>query len=1410
MKPLSLGIDLGSATAKAVLLSEDNKLLFKKYTRHNGRVKEVIMEILSELNDKFPENKFTLTITGTAGMGLSQRIDIKFEQEVVALTSVVRTFYPNVSTLIELGGEDAKIVLFSKNQAPEMRMNGSCAGGTGSFIDQMATLLNIDLNTLNELSKNSTKKLYIASRCGVFAKTDVQALLNKGENRQDIAKAIFNAVANQAITALLLGAKIKKKVLFAGGPLTFLSELRKAFIEISDLAEDEFILPDNSEVLVAMGAALLSRKTNITLTFKDLFKRLNNEKKGFETIPRNEPLFKSKDDYMEFKKRHKKFEIKTLPEKEKLNVKNLFLGIDAGSTTTKLILIDDRNNIVDSYYSNNFGSPLEITIKGLHKFRNYIKGNKIKAAYATGYGEEFIKTALNLDGGIVETMAHFLAGSLFNKNISYIIDVGGQDIKAMKVEKGVITDIKLNEACSSGTGSFIQTFADNLNLSLDEFVQKALFAKNPVDLGTRCSVFMNSKVKEALKDGVSVEDIAAGLSYSVVKNALFKVIMIKSIKELGENIFVQGGTFKNDAVLRAFELLTGKNVIRLNISEYMGAFGAALYAKERFKENPEFKTRFDINNIENLKFTKRVLNCNGCGNKCTITKFKFSNNNIFYTGNRCERFFSNKTTEAKLSDDDDFFRFKDELIFSPEKFLDEKELPPINLKNPVIGIPRILSIYEHYPFFYTIFRALGFKTILSETTTEKSFYKGLLTVTVDNICLPAKVANSHILELINKKVDRIFYPSIIFEKLEGDLAVNSYNCPIVTGYGEVLKKSIKTDILIDTIPLSFSYTKGIIKNIYNYLKDYGVTEKQVKKAVYKAIEVEKTVVEIQRNEAKRIIEKAKGENKPLIVVLGRPYHLDPFVNNGIMDLIHTLGAYAISENAIPNLYDMSLEGVLPLTQWSYHNRLYLAAKWVAAQKYDKIAAIQLNSFGCGPDAVVVDEVKTILETAGKIYISIKIDEMSNIGAAKIRIRSVLEALKQNRYFNIRKRIYTKPYNKKKDIKKTLMVPYFQNIYSDLIEVVFYHLGYKLFTLRKQSHKAVEEGLKYVNNDMCYPAVVVIGDILYALKNRIVDPDNTVVGLTETGGQCRASNYVPLLKKALIDAGYHNTPVVSLSASSFKQGFTFNPIKLLKYSAILFSVGDAIMRMKLKTKPYEINKGETLKLVKKLTKELKELGLKKKITKDFMLDFTEYAVNEFNKIEVKYDEKRVKKVGVVGEIYLKSNCFSNNYIVKWLEDNGYEVKLPSFLKFFEYSFFSNRENYKKKIHIDLKRLLSGKLTQLTIDHYKLLVENKLKDFKRYEPESLLKDVVKYSSRPLPLYINFGEGWLLAAEIVEMIKEKVNDVISLQPFGCISNHIVAKGIYRYLKDTFNLNMLLLDFESGFSEANVLNRLKLFLEN
>ncbi len=1403
---MRIGIDLGSSTAKFVALGDENQVVYKTYRRHNGKVKETLLEILSELPNEVKNEKLKILITGSAGMGLAARIDIPFTQEVIVLSKAVRTLYPDASTFIELGGEDAKIVLFKEGQTPEMKMNGSCAGGTGSFIDQMATLLNVDLPTLNELAKNGKKELFIASRCGVFAKTDVQALLNKGEKKEDIAKGVFKAVANQTITTLLAGAEINPKIIFAGGPLTFLSSLRDAFYRTINLPESDFVLPENSETLVAIGAALIAESKGKDLTFDQLSFDLKNEKKGIRTIRTLEPLFSSEKEYSEFKARHNKLSVKTLDAKDAIKARELFLGIDAGSTTMKLLLINENNHIVDSYYSGNKGTPLDSAIDGLKYMKKHFTGNRIKAVFATGYGEEFIKKALNLDGGIVETMAHFTAGSLFNDKISYIVDVGGQDIKSMKIENGIVGQIQLNEACSSGTGSFIQTFAKNLDMTLDEFVQAALFAENPVDLGSRCSVFMNSKVKEALKDGVPVSDIAAGLAYSVVKNALYKVIEIKSVDELGENVFVQGGTFKNDAVLRAFELLVGKNVYRLNISEFMGAFGAALYAKDFYALNPDYQTKFDFESIDNLTFTKRVLTCHGCGNNCSVTQFKFSNNNKFYTGNRCEAFFSNKSSEERVTDN--FFREKEEMMFNNiDEFIDKDEVPPYKQDSPVIGIPRVLSVYEHYPFFYALFRKVGIRVQLSDTTTRKMYYKGLRTVAADNLCLPAKVANGHAIDLIEKEVDRIFYPSIVYEQKESDDAQNSFNCPIVSGYGEVLKRTIKTDIPIDSFPLSFQYMSGFKKNFFEYVKEYGVTKAQVDEAVEYGFAIERKINETLRVKASNIIEKAKAENKPLFIVMGRPYHLDPIINTGILDMLNDLGAYAIPESAIPDLHKENLEGVVPLTQWSYHNRLYLAAKWMAKQSYDKLAAIQLNSFGCGPDAVVVDEVKALVEAGNKIYISIKIDEMSNLGAAKIRIRSVLEALKQSKKINLKPRKYAKRYSKS-ERRKTIIVPYFARLYSELMEPIFHRLGYNIVTLHKQSQDAVEEGLRFVNNDMCYPAIIVIGDLLKALKSGKYDPDNSVVALTQTNGQCRASNYVPLLKKALVDSGFVNTPVITLSADSFAEGFVFNPGKFIKYTIILYSIADVLMKLRSRTKAYEVHHGDAECLFDRLQEELIQRAYETPPNKKMLIDFVQYAIREFNKIDVDM-KRKVKKVGVVGEIYLKNNDFSNNYLVNWIENRGFEVVVPSYLKFFEYGYYSQVYMAKEKIQTLPFKLTTRGILHLTIAHYRKIYEKEMENFKLFDKnETSIPEAIKNKNDILPGYLQFGEGWLLPMEIATMSREGVKDVISVQPFGCISNHIVAKGVYRQLKEDYGVNLLLLDYESGTSNTNTENRLELFL--
>lgn len=1394
-----LGIDVGSSTAKLVLLDNtNNKLLYKSYIKHNGEIEVTLLKELRKLQSFFNDTSCTVNITGTAGMGIGERAGIDFIQEVSALSKAVKFFEKDASALIELGGEDAKIVIFHENSAPEMRMNGSCAGGTGSFIEQMASLLNVSLEELNILASKSSKILHIASRCGVFAKTDLQALINRGESKEDMASAVFRAVANQAVTTLFAGADIVPKIVFAGGPLTFFSELRKAFYESINLNHDDFVLPEYSLVLVAFGCALSSKRSDKTYTIKSLIENIKNSKKNKQNFSSLEPLFNSKDEYSSFKKHYNQYFI---GKKSPKHNRDMYLGIDAGSTTTKIVLISDEKDIIESYYAPNEGNPLDSVIKGIKKLKPFFESYNLKSAYITGYGEEFVKSALGLDGGIVETLAHYTTAQRFIDKVDYIIDVGGQDIKAVKLSGKTVSDIQLNEACSSGTGSFIQTFAHNLNMTLDEFVNKALFAKHPVDLGSRCSVFMNSKVKEALKDGANVDDIAAGLCYSVIKNALYKVIKIRNFDDLGENIVVQGGTFTNDAILRAFEILTNRKPLRFNISAIAGAYGAALFAKKFYIKNPNYKTIFDFKNIENFKAKKQHLECHGCGNNCSITKHIFDNERFFYTGNRCEKYFSN--TDKAVVPDIDFFIRKEEILFNTPIYDRIKHIHKFKTPKSV-GLVRALSTYEHYPFFKTFFTSLGFKTILSDRTTQKLYAKGLKTITADNICFPAKIANGHVLNILEKKTDLIFMPVIIFEKEEGKKSANSFNCPIVTGYSDVLKRILPEAANVKTPALSFRYIKGLKRILYNMLKAYNISFKNIKKAVDYALEVENSILKEQQNIASQVITKAIGQNKPLILVLGRPYHLDPLVNNGILEIISKLGAYAISENAVPKLYENNFDGVLPLTQWTYHNRLYLAAKWAAKHSYDKIAVLQLNSFGCGPDAVIIDEIKSIVEEGGKLFTSVKIDEMSNTGAVKIRIRSLLETLKQNKTDLLyKKRRYTKPFNPKRDKHKTILMPNLSKVYSSLLEPVFYKLGYNLETIEKQSSKAVEVGLKYVNNDMCYPAIIIIGDILNALKSGKYNPDDVVVTLSETGGQCRASNYVPLLKKALIEAGFTNTPVVAIGTNATTSGFKLNQIKYLKYVVLAFSAADALLNMKHSTRPYEVNKGETNNLYHSLLEEFKDTLYKKSISGKNLSAFLKGAVKKFNAIKVRNIKK--KKIGLVGEIYMKTNCFSNNYVVEKIESKGFEVILPPFLKFIEYDYFSLKFNHKNHIQRDYGAILRQEVIHKTIEHYRNRMNKELANYDRFVSDHSYKNSEEL---PIPQSIQFGEGWLLPYEIVQMSEKNITDIISVQPFGCISNHIVAKSIQKLVRVEHKVNLLILDYESGSSNVNIDNRLDLFL--
>ncbi len=1393
---MKLGIDLGSSTAKFAILDEKDNIVFSEYGKHNGKPVEKIIEFLTDMPSNLKHNEFTICITGTAGMGLCQRTNFPFVQEVLAVSKSVKTYYPHVAGVIEIGGEDAKFIHFSKTGIPDMRMNGSCAGGTGSFIEQMSALLDTPLTEMNALANESTKHLAIASRCGVFAKTDVQALFNQGQTKADIAKGVLSAVAVQYVSTLIAGADLAGDVIFAGGPLTYFSELREAFKERLKI-EGEFLLPENSQVFIAVGAALNSDTPDANKYDYNYILDKIKESRGTIQIEKTlNPLFDNKEDYKVFKARHDK---NRFVENQVVDINEpLFLGIDAGSTTTKMALLNEKKEIVRSFYEGNKGNPLGVVKKAFTEFGSLM--NQVKSIFATGYGEEIISHAFKLSGGVVETFAHYKAGLEFSDEISYILDIGGQDIKAISIEKGVVADIQLNEACSSGTGSFIETFSKTMGLTLNEYVEKSLFAKRPIDLGSRCSVFMNSKVKDALREGYLVDDVSAGLCFSVIKNALHKVIRIQDPFQFGKKILVQGGTFKNDAVLRAFEVLTNKEVIRVEQAHLMGALGSALFGLEQWKAKTieDYVWDEEVLTKELIK-DKSYFKCKGCGNDCNISKFTFSNGEAYFTGQKCERFFSNKTDIVKP--EPNFFTEKYNINY--RNIIEEKY--EANPKLPTIGLPLVLENYEHFVFYHTIFKELGFKTEISHWTTDKMYNKGLTTQIVDNICFPAKVVNGHIEYLNEIGVDRIFMPVVLFEQMADKDQVNSYNCPVVTGYPEVAKSIYdkKNYAPVDSPLISFIDYNYAKTNMFKYIKQFGITKKDFdvacKKAVSKEISIKKSYLQV----GEEIVKKAISENAPLLIIVGRPYHIDPLVNHGLMDLANSLGAYTISEEVASELFEGDLSGIQTLTQWTYHNRLYKSAKWLKQINYKKMGYIQLTSFGCGPDAVTTDEAKSLVQDAGAPYINIKMDEMANLGAVKIRLKSLLFTLADGFSGGRVERKLIPAYNKEKH-SKTVIGPYFAETYNDVLRAIFHNFGYNLIQAETQARDIVDEGLKYVNNDMCYPAVITVGDIITELKSGKHDLNNVIVTMSVTGGQCRASNYMAVLKKALIDAGFGHIPVSPLSTSAGDDGFGFNKLKMLKYFAVGMVAADNIVRMKHATRPYEVNKGDTDKVVEKLGQDLYDMLVKDPCKKN-LIAFTKHAVDEFNKIDVY--KRSYPKVGIVGEIYLKTNDFSNNFLARWLEDRGYEVELPGFVKFLCMEYFNSTFNYRENVKKSKGDILISFALKKTFDRYYNIAEKDMRNFARYHEESKIEDHIE--NNILTTAIQFGESWLLPLEVMTMAQRGTKYVVALQPWGCISNHIIAKGMYKKIKEKFpELSFLTIDYESGSTNVNIFNRLELFL--
>ena len=1100
---LYLGIDIGSTTVKLAALNHEDRLIFSCYKRHYSDLMSTLRGVLHELEDSLDNAHFTVSVTGSGGLSLSETLKLPFVQEVIAGSKAVQRYIPGTSVVIELGGEDAKITFF--DHGADQRMNGICAGGTGAFIDQMAILLNTDAKGLDALAENHQVLYPIAARCGVFAKTDIQPLLNEGARKEDIAASIFQAVVNQTITGLAAGRKIKGKVGFLGGPLHFMPQLVKRFKETLGLTDEETVVPEHAEVYAAIGAALHSKTrqnqddVSDALSLTDLLERMEAAENGFlSDTPRMEPLFDSAEEYHAFLTRHGSQKVKrTEPEGFS---GNCFLGLDIGSTMSKAALIDEEGSLLYACYQSNGGKPLETATEMLRSVYSVIgPGAVIASSAVTGYGEGLIKAAFSCDHGVVETVAHFTGAKHFLPDVEMILDIGGQDMKCIRVREGVIDSVLLNEACSSGCGSFIETFAKSLNMSVQEFADYGVRAKSPADLGSRCTVFMNSKVRQAQKEGVPIGDISAGLCYSVIKNALFKVIKAKE-NELGDRIIVQGGTFLNDAVLRSFEKLVNRQVVRPDIAGLMGAFGAALYAKNAWKKGDR-SSLIGREKLAGFYCETNTARCGKCENHCLLTVSRFKNGEMHVTGNRCEKGTSIDQPQRLPN----LYDYKLKRLFGYVP-LDVKQA-----KMGTIGVPRVLNMYENYPFWFTFFTRLGFRVELSPVSSRKLYELGMDTVSSDTACYPAKLAHGHVEALIRRGIEHIFYPCLPKEMPEVKDADNHYNCPIVAGYAEVIKGNMDSladnHVKIHNPFLPYHDKKRLIQRLYEEFGEFAISKQEIREAVEAACCEDRLFKEDVKRHGEQALSRLKEQGGAGIVLSGRPYHLDPEVNHGIPNLINSLGLAVFTEDSVAHLGHVQ-RPLRVLDQWMYHSRLYEAAELVS--RCENLELVQLNSFGCGPDSVAAEQAQEILQKAGKLYTLIKIDEVNNLGAVRIRIRSLKAAMEVRqkvtqqeplrKYGNV---AFTKPM--RSDF--TILAPQMAPIHFELVQEAAVSEGYRFEVLKEVSKEDIELGLRYVNNDSCYPSIIIIGQILSALRSGKYDTARTAVIMSQTGGPCRASNYL---------------------------------------------------------------------------------------------------------------------------------------------------------------------------------------------------------------------------------------------------------------------------------------------------------------
>lgn len=1413
-KQYLLGIDIGSTTVKIAVLddtyikdqsspggqSQIQAVAFSGYERHFANIQETLAALLRQAYEKLGSIELYPVITGSGGLTLSKHLEVPFVQEVVAVATSLKDYAPQTDVAIELGGEDAKIIYFTGGI--DQRMNGICAGGTGSFIDQMASLLRTDAGGLNEYAKNYRMIYPIAARCGVFAKSDIQPLINEGATMEDLAVSIFQAVVNQTISGLACGKPIRGNVAFLGGPLHFLPELRQAFVRTLHLTQEQTIAPGHSHLFAALGAAMNSSRES-SVAIESLMDRLENGIQMDFEVKRMEPLFASQEDYDSFLERHSRHRVKTAPLASYEG--NCYLGIDAGSTTTKIALVGEDGSLLYDFYSNNNGSPLATAIRSMREIRALLPEKAhIAWSCSTGYGEALLKAAFMLDEGEVETISHYYAAKFFDPGVDCILDIGGQDMKCIKIKENSVDSVLLNEACSSGCGSFIETFAKSLNYSVEDFAKEALFARNPTDLGSRCTVFMNSNVKQAQKEGATVADISAGLAYSVIKNALYKVIKLTSPSDLGTHVVVQGGTFYNNAVLRSFEKIAGCEAVRPDIAGIMGAFGAALIARERYESGKQ-TAMMSLDKIIDLKYETSMARCKGCTNHCVLTVNRFGGGRQFISGNRCERGLGKEKTRKEVPN---LFDYKYHRIF------DYEALPLDQAKRGIIGIPRVLNFYENYPFWAVLFKELGFHTVLSPQSTRQIYELGIESIPSESECYPAKIVHGHISWLIAQGVKTIFYPCIPYERNEQPEAGNHYNCPMVTSYAENIKNNVEElaekKIRFLNPFMAFTNEEVLTKQLAaEFEKEFQIPAAEVRAAAHLAWEeLLRCRLDLQKK-GEETIAWLKEHRRHGIVLAGRPYHIDPEIHHGIPEMITSYGIAVLTEDSVSHLGKVE-RPLIVTDQWMYHSRLYAAASYV--KNSDCLDLIQLNSFGCGLDAVTTDQVHDILASAGKIYTVLKIDEVSNLGAARIRVRSLIAALRVRKKNHYKGKIVSSAYNRvifTKEMKKTytLLCPQMSPIHFDLLEPAIRSFGYKIEVLQNHNRSAVDVGLQYVNNDACYPSLIVIGQVMEALLSGRYDLDHTAVFMSQTGGGCRASNYIGFIRRALDKAGMPQVPVISINANGMETnpGFSITPALLTKaMQAVVY--GDIFMRVVYATRPYEKKPGSADALHEKWKKRC-IVSLSKRAPA--MMEFSRNVrgiIRDFDNLP-RVDVLK-PKVGIVGEILVKFSPLANNHIVELLESEGAEAVMPDLMDFLLYCFYNTNfkaENLGGKMSV--ARLCNMGIS--LIEYFRKVARKELLSSKHFTAPARIQDLAHMAQKFVSLGNQTGEGWFLTGEMLELIHSGTTNIVCTQPFGCLPNHIVGKGVIKELRRAYpESNIIAVDYDPGASEVNQLNRIKLML--